>query len=103
MPVWSAGTVICGSDPMNTNARALATANTDGLDDLSLPFGDGGAPDLQRMVRCCGGYPRIPVEAWAEHDRLLAACHARLARLHKVVRRKKSALSDDNTPDFFTP
>ncbi len=61
------------------------------------------APDLQKLVQRYGGYLNIPPEEWHMYDLRLRACNDYLAKLHKVQKRKKSDLSADNSPDFFTP
>ena len=35
---------------------------------IAIPLGPEGAPDLQALVRACGGYNKITPEIWAAWD-----------------------------------
>jgi hypothetical protein len=39
----------------------------------SLPDGDFGFPSLEQWIESCGGYHKIPVDAWTLWDRLYEA------------------------------
>jgi hypothetical protein len=44
---------------------------------ITIPLGPEGAPDLQALVRLCGGYDKITPELWAAWDRANAEWQAR--------------------------
>ena len=52
------------------------------ITDMSL--GDGGGPDLQKLVAQYGGYQKIPREEWIRYDAELEDARQRLIIFHKA-------------------
>ena len=69
--------------PGNISDPAMASVRHHHHNDLAV--GDGGAPNLQKLVQHYGGYHRIPGAEWTKYDAGLATCWQRLRRLHEPV------------------
>jgi hypothetical protein len=51
-------------------------------DEFAIPHNELGQPDLQMLVRQCGGYHRITPELWRAWDRANAEYQERRRRIH---------------------
>jgi hypothetical protein len=47
--------------------------------------GDGGAPDLQKLIAQYGGYSLIPPQAWADFDEKMLFVRQQLWRHHAAT------------------
>jgi hypothetical protein len=50
-------------------------------DELAIPHNDLGQPDLQMLIRQCGGYHKITSELWRAWDRANAEYQERRRRM----------------------